>query len=77
MQKHLTNIIQDPDRSREDIALAGRLLDELNQELGEIDSPRHKALKDLAKVRDEFREKPDSEDERRRKELGEVEGFSL
>ena len=77
VQRRLIKIVREPERSREEIALAGRLLDELNQEIEEIDIPRHEALKDIAKVRDEYREVPKSIHERRRSSLGEVEGFSL
>jgi hypothetical protein len=77
VQKRLTKIAQEPERSREEIALAGRLLEELNQETEEIDLPRHEALKYIVEVRDEYREVPDSIDERRRRIAGKVEGFSL
>jgi chromosome segregation ATPase len=77
VQKRLTKILQELERNREEIALAGRLLDELKQELEDIDTPRHVALKDIAKVRDQYREVPDSIDESQRRLVGEVEGFSL
>ena len=81
MQKRLIKIVRNPKRSREEKELAGRLLDELNQEFEKIDIPRHKALEALAKIRDEHREEhhevPDSLAERRRKYGGKVKGFSL
>jgi hypothetical protein len=77
VQKRLIEIVREPERSPEHIALVGRLLDELNQEFEAIDIPRHEALKALAKARDENREVPKSYHERRRKSLGEIEGFSL
>ncbi|KAG9198792.1 hypothetical protein G6514_009342 [Epicoccum nigrum] len=77
VQKRLTKIVQEPERSREEVALAGRLLEELDQEIEEIDLPRHEALKNIVKVRDKYREVPDSIDECRRGIAGKVEGFSL
>jgi hypothetical protein len=77
VQKRLIKIVREPERSPEEITLAGRLLDELNQEFEAIDIPRHEALKAIAKARDENREVSHSRDERRRGSLGEVEGFSL
>lgn len=77
VRKRLIKIVREPERSREGIALAGRLLDELNQEIEEVDIPRHEALRAIVKVRDENREVPQSYHERRRSTLGEVEGFSL
>jgi hypothetical protein len=77
VQKGLTDIVRAPKRSREEIALAGRLLDELNQEIEDINFPRHRLLKDLARVRDELHGASDSTKEIRRKAVGEVEGFSL
>lgn len=77
VQRRLIKIVREPERSPEEIALAGRLLDELNQEFEEIDIPRHEALKAMTKIREENREVPKSYHERRRGSLGGVEGFSL